>query len=40
MVFFLSVPVAFLSATLAWLMWASVMFIRYPLRNVARWVSR
>jgi uncharacterized membrane protein len=40
LVFFLSVPVAFLSATLAWLMWASVMFIRYPLRNVARWVSR
>ena len=40
LVFFLSVPMAFVSATLAWVMWASVVFIRYPVRNVARWVSR
>jgi uncharacterized membrane protein len=40
LVFFLSVPMAFLSATLAWVMWASVVLIRYPVRNVARWVSR
>jgi uncharacterized membrane protein len=40
LVFFLSVPVAFLSATVAWIMWASVMLVRYPLRTVARWVSQ
>jgi uncharacterized membrane protein len=37
---FLSVPVAFLSPTLAWLMWASLLVLRYPLRKVARWVER
>jgi uncharacterized membrane protein len=40
LVFFLSVPVAFVSPTVAWLMWASVVVLRYPLRNVSRWVSR
>jgi uncharacterized membrane protein len=37
---FLSVPVAFLSPTVAWLMWASLLVLRYPLRRVARWVER
>jgi uncharacterized membrane protein len=37
---FLSVPVAFLSPTIAWLMWASLLVMRYPLRKVARWVER
>jgi uncharacterized membrane protein len=36
----LSVPVAFLSPTVAWLMWASLLVLRYPLRRVARWVER
>jgi uncharacterized membrane protein len=40
MVCFLSVPVAFLSPTVAWLMWASLLVLRYPLRRVARWVER
>jgi uncharacterized membrane protein len=39
-VFFLSVPVAFLSVTAAWLMWTSVVVLRYPLRTIARVVSR
>lgn len=37
---FLSVPVAFLSPTVSWLMWASLLVLRYPLRRVARWVER
>jgi uncharacterized membrane protein len=37
---FLSVPVAFLSPTIAWLMWASLLVLRYPLRKVSRWVER
>ena len=37
---FLSVPVAFLSPTIAWLMWASLLVLRYPLRRVSRWVER
>ena len=37
---FLSVPVAFVSPTLAWLMWASLLVLRYPLRKVSRWVER
>jgi uncharacterized membrane protein len=37
---FLSVPVAFLSTTVAWLMWTSLLVLRYPLRRVARWVER
>ena len=37
---FLSVPVAFLSPTVAWLMWASLLVLRYPLRRVSRWVER
>ena len=37
---FLSVPVAFLSPTVAWLMWTSLLVLRYPLRKVARWVER
>jgi uncharacterized membrane protein len=37
---FLSVPVAFVSPTVAWLMWASLLVLRYPLRRVARWVER
>ncbi len=40
LIFFLSVPVAFVSPTVAWLMWTSVIVLRYPLRNVVRWVSR
>jgi uncharacterized membrane protein len=40
LMFFLSVPVAFLSPTIAWLMWASLLVLRYPLRRVARWVER
>lgn len=40
LVFFISVPLAFLSPTIAWLMWTSVIVLRYPLRNVMRWVSR
>jgi uncharacterized membrane protein len=39
-VFFLSVPVAFLSVPAAWVLWLSTIVLRYPLRNVARWVSR
>jgi uncharacterized membrane protein len=39
-VFLLSVPVAFLSTTAAWIMWASLVVLRYPLRRAARWVSR
>jgi uncharacterized membrane protein len=39
-VFFLSVPVAFLSTTAAWIMWASLLVLRYPLRRAVRWVSR
>ena len=39
-VFLLSVPVAFLDTTLAWLMWASLLVLRYPLRAAARWVAR
>jgi uncharacterized membrane protein len=39
-VFLLSVPVAFLSTTAAWIMWASLVALRYPLRRMARWVSR
>ena len=37
---FLSVPVAFLSPTVAWLMWASLLVLRYPLRRVSLWVER
>ena len=40
MLCFLSVPVAFLSPTIAWLMWASLLVLRYPLRRVALWVER
>ena len=40
MVCFLSVPVAFLSPTVAWFMWASLLVLRYPLRRVSRWVER
>jgi uncharacterized membrane protein len=40
LVFFLSVPVAFLSAPASWALWTSTIVLRYPLRNVARWVSR
>ena len=39
-VFFLSVPVAFLSVAGAWVLWLSTIVLRYPLRNVARWGSR
>jgi TMEM175 potassium channel family protein len=39
-VFLLSVPVAFISTTAAWIMWASLVVLRYPLRRAARWVSR
>jgi uncharacterized membrane protein len=39
-VFLLSVPVALLSTTLAWIMWASLLVLRYPLRRAASWVSR
>jgi uncharacterized membrane protein len=39
-VFLLSVPVAFLHTTAAWIMWASLLVLRYPLRRVARWVAR
>jgi uncharacterized membrane protein len=35
-VFFLSVPVAFVSVPGAWLLWASTTVLRYPLRNVSR----
>jgi uncharacterized membrane protein len=40
LVFFLSVPVAFLSVPLAWVLWLSTIVLRYPLRRVADWVSR
>jgi uncharacterized membrane protein len=40
LVCFVSVPVAFLSPTVAWLMWASLLALRYPLRRAARWVER
>jgi uncharacterized membrane protein len=39
-IFFLSVPAAFVSTTLAWLLWISTIVLRYPLRRLARWVSR
>jgi uncharacterized membrane protein len=39
-VFLLSVPVAFLNTTAAWIMWASLVVLRYPLRRAVRWVSR
>ena len=39
-IFLLSVPVAFLSTTAAWIMWASLLVLRYPLRRAARWVAR
>ena len=39
-VFFLSVPVAFLSVAAAWVLWLSTIVLRYPLRNVTRWISR
>jgi uncharacterized membrane protein len=39
-IFFLSVPVAFLSVGAAWVLWLSTIVFRYPLRKVARWVSR
>jgi uncharacterized membrane protein len=40
LVFFLSVPVAFLSVPLAWALWLSTIVLRYPLRRVADWLSR
>jgi uncharacterized membrane protein len=40
LVFFLSVPVAFVSVPAAWVLWATTIVLRYPLRNVARSVSR
>jgi uncharacterized membrane protein len=40
LIFFLSVPVAFVSAPAAWVLWASTIVLRYPLRRIARWVSR
>jgi uncharacterized membrane protein len=40
LIFFLSVPVAFVSVYAAWALWTSTIVLRYPLRNVARWVSR
>jgi uncharacterized membrane protein len=39
-IFFLSVPVAFVSVPAAWVLWATTIVLRYPLRNVARSVSR
>jgi uncharacterized membrane protein len=40
-VFLLSVPVAFIiSTTAAWIMWGSLVVLRYPLRKAARWVTR
>jgi uncharacterized membrane protein len=39
-VFVLSVPVAFIDTTPAWIMWASLLLLRYPLRAAARWVAR
>jgi uncharacterized membrane protein len=39
-VFLLSVPVAFVDTTPAWIMWASLLVLRYPLRAAARWVAR
>lgn len=39
-IFLLSVPVAFVSTTAAWIMWASLLVLRYPLRRAARWVAR
>ena len=39
-IFFLSVPVAFLSVAAAWVLWLSTIVLRYPLRIVAHWVSR
>lgn len=40
LVFVLSVPIAFVSVPVAWALWASTIVLRYPLRNVARWLSR
>ena len=38
--FLLSIPVAYVSVLAAQLMWASSIVLRYPLRRLARWVSR
>jgi TMEM175 potassium channel family protein len=38
-VFFLSVPVAFVSVPAAWVLWASTIVLRYPLRTVGRRAS-
>jgi uncharacterized membrane protein len=40
LIFFLSVPVAFVSVQAAWVLWTSTIVLRYPLRRVARWLSR
>ena len=40
LIFFVSVPVAFVSVPAAWVLWASTIVLRYPLRSVARWVWR
>ena len=40
LIFFVSVPVAFVYVPAAWVLWASTLVLRYPLRSVARWVSR
>jgi TMEM175 potassium channel family protein len=39
-IFFLSVPVAFLSVGAAWVLWLSTIVFRHPLRRLARWLSR
>ena len=40
LLFFLSAPLAFVSVPVAWVLWTSTIVLRYPLRDVARWVSR
>jgi uncharacterized membrane protein len=39
-VFLLSVPIAFVEPTLSWIMWATLLVLRYPLRRAARWLAR
>jgi uncharacterized membrane protein len=39
-IFFLSIPVAFVYVPAAWVLWASTIVLRYPLRSVARSVPR
>lgn len=40
LIFLLSVPLAFVAVELAHALWISTFVLRYPLRRLARWVSR